>query len=1418
MADVSFEEMVGERVGETSIEDMVSSEEVSFEDMVGVDEPTFITPATEAPRPSTYPKTLYEMQAETYEPLLDETAEDAAVKRGLMGTLKGVAKGVGLEAVAASELALSITSGMLLFVPSKMYGALALPFGRDAADIAEEEMTRLGYQPFTQKGREAAEMVGKGFEWFLRSPKAVDEQVSRLSPELGYLAGFGAEMAMFIMTGGLVRSGIARFKPSLKQAIKLADAKRDLETNRLRAKELEAEGIPDEAMKRAQEKVIEAEKVQVELEDARAKEAVVKQDLEVKGDEVVEAKSGVVIDEAAAAVAEEIGIEYEGTAPKGYVPEGHIFNLTEKTDPIFKGRETTISVKDLKDLPRKVEEKIQEFKEPKEAEIDWFGEKEPVTPERVVEVDRQTGVEVPEVKGERSPFFQTVEEAEVLRKLYEERPKAVGEDVELFTQKLINDANRAYAGDTAVDATQVRDVLSQLATKADEFRMDFLRPEDHLAWKETVSDAAEWARGLRSEIEQRGDVTLYAGVPLDAMQKAVVDAGKKFMEVSRRERKREKIKPLDAARGLNKEFKRDFIDRSGNIRLELLDKLGDEGYDVVQKAYLTRGSYALSANMLRQMGKEVYSGLSKNEKRILDDLILADRMVAIGKYKTPKEFAFPEGKDPVSSTAYSSLFEQKGYENIPADRAEVIRGRAETYFEWMKRPLKDMLDKELITEKEYNDLVSHKYRRIKLVDIFDRRYGAKIGKRKRIIYDSGIETLAKGRKTDIYEKSSEVMALEVFNRAYGRILNNEANRALLDVARNDPKNPFVRVRAKGQGVPSGWQRFFVYEKGERKSIFLSPEMSKEWILRNPEISYKSSQYLRWFSGSPVLRTFATGINWGFALANLPRDVMHVFFAARMFDGKGWKSVYSPQLPIFLPQIGMDLARTFTDAATRGPRYQKYIEEGGGMEFLVHQGRPFARGRRLEGPADKIMDFMGYFGETSEIMTRLAVRERVIRRRAREQDLTMEEARKNKDITREATFAARDYMDFGQGGGITKAADNAMPYLNAAVQGTRGLWRTAVDNPALFSYKIAQIGAATTLLYAAMRNHAPKTAESLEGSIAMQNNLCIPLGDGFSFEDEKGQTRYIYFKIPLDPSQKFFKTFFEGAYDKYAGHEVDVERITNNLLEQSPVGTSNLPPTLSGTLGYMYNKDFWLNEDLWKKTDRPFDWPASKEEYIPGVTPEAFVDLGKPTGISPERAQYAVEELTTSGTLWSYLMGKGYDALFADVPKEKREQHIAMVLSEVPVAKRFIGVTNPYSKHATGIDEAAEKVTIDHWKQRRELDRLTEGYLFEKSVERKEVFKYIRSFKEPRVRDRLQDRFDFQYAVRSLPERSFWLRLQHLDPEVRAERYYAREQAASPEERKRLARERATIGAAGGFFSDTFWDELNKLRRGKEVIE
>ena len=69
-----------------------------------------------------------------------------------------------------------------------------------------------------------------------------------------------------------------------------------------------------------------------------------------------------------------------------------------------------------------------------------------------------------------------------MAKVYEGR-KIV--DVEVLTQKLINDVNRAYHGDESVDVAKVRNELSEIATRADELNMAFDNPVDFREWKDT---------------------------------------------------------------------------------------------------------------------------------------------------------------------------------------------------------------------------------------------------------------------------------------------------------------------------------------------------------------------------------------------------------------------------------------------------------------------------------------------------------------------------------------------------------------------------------------------------------------------------------------------------------------------------------------------------------------------------------------------------------------------------------------------------------------------------------------------------------------------------------------------------------------------------------------------------------------------
>ncbi|GAF87438.1 unnamed protein product, partial [marine sediment metagenome] len=164
-------------------------------------------------------------------------------------------------------------------------------------------------------------------------------------------------------------------------------------------------------------------------------------------------------------------------------------------------------------------------------------------------------------------------------------------------------------------------------------------------WKDiTYSDTKEQADGfvrrfdkdLRDQKILYGDtpLTFHMGVDPTEAAKTIIKKADEFADYVRESKAMKAFKPMKAAKALREEFNRSFIDRSGNIRSKLLNKLGKEGYEVLQKSVLSKGASSLAAQNLKQMQKEIYNGMSKNDRRIFDSLVLADRMLDIAKYKT----------------------------------------------------------------------------------------------------------------------------------------------------------------------------------------------------------------------------------------------------------------------------------------------------------------------------------------------------------------------------------------------------------------------------------------------------------------------------------------------------------------------------------------------------------------------------------------------------------------------------------------------------------------------------------------------------------------------------------------------------------------------------------------------------------------
>lgn len=914
-------------------------------------------------------------------------------------------------------------------------------------------------------------------------------------------------------------------------------------------------------------------------------------------------------------------------------------------------------------------------------------------------------------------------------------------------------------------------------------------------------------------IPQGVGTKLYSGLPdPKTLIKGAEKVGRYFDKLDKQER----IDVKKAARTIRRGAVKGIVDIHGNVRKTFLEQFGDAGYRALQRLYLINGTSAKSAMMLDQMSKEVYGGANRKKKGLIDRYIMAERMKAIGRYKDESQFRPPDGTRLEEYVTYIDLFDR--IEKLRPEEAADIARRSDIYYEWMKRPLKDALDRGLISESEYNDLVVHNYRRLGPIEkIFDNVNEIKIGKKTVKVHDSGVERLQRGRATDIYEKSGELMALETFNRLYGRIARNEAINELVNITKLDSNNPYVRVKSKDTKIPSGWVAIPYLKEGKKRNVHLHPEIAKEWITTSGDVSRIVGQVMKYLSGAPILRTFATGVNWSFAMAQLPMDIMHAWFAARTFEGGKWKNVYSPHAPIYAAQMGKDLATVTLDAALKKGRYEDYVNAGGGMNLLTHQGRLFQSGKRVKGPLDGFYKYAGKLNETTELMTRLSIQERVIKRRAKEKGISVEEARKDKVIADEAAFAARDYLDYAQGGSVAKVFNEGIPYLNASIQGTRGIARSLKNNTAVGIYKLSQLAALVTGLYIARHAMTPETAKDMEGNHDSQNNLLIPIGDEAGFLDGRGQKRYPYYKIPLDPSQRFFKAFFEAAMDKHMGKSVDVGHVVSMLKELSPVGLGSMPPSLSLFIGYVGNKDFWRNEDVWKGEPYSYQLPkwmtgenlgGSEEEIIHGKTPQFYQDIGRLTGLSPERMKFVVEELVTSGTVWSELTGLAYNML-RGMPEEQVNRNVWQILDDVPIAKRFVGITHPYSKHAEGLDKAAERDRIERHVQNSKMDMFIDKHVYE-GGSKQDMIDYAKSFKDPEIFDRLMERYVFELAIKDISEKSLWRRMKGLSPRAKAEKFneMLNEEGA---DKQKLWRELGVIEAAGGVISDSFFDEFGKIK-------
>jgi len=834
-----------------------------------------------------------------------------------------------------------------------------------------------------------------------------------------------------------------------------------------------------------------------------------------------------------------------------------------------------------------------------------------------------------------------------------------------------------------------------------------------------------------------------------------------------------------------------LIDASGNVKSALYT-LGDRGYDIARHHDLVKGSTP-RINMLVDDAKgRLTKGLNQGDIELLNEAVVVARELGIKQYK-------PNHKHPMGWTTEQVV-------NRLWTMPERILERVEEYGKIMKEMTIDRkLAEGLISKEEHAALASKGlYSPRQLLDKMRTEPATDAIQKptKESVASSGIKALQEGSTKEIRTNAIGMLFEEIASTDIA-VAKNKVGKGLYRVATNTPENGLVSVvhpKKYDTPPPRGYDYVFSMIDGKKRAVTIKSEFAKELVKSDPYIAGTLAKVLSWTMGSPILRAQATGYNPYFAIKNVFRDTQLIWLAS---------DEYSHAIPFAIPQMAKDIATVLPDAIARKGRYRDYIQDGGGMGLLTHQGQVAPTAKGVFGGIQK---YLGYLNETSEIMTRLALRER---------------AMKNGKNRSEASHVARDYLDFSQGGNMAKAVDTAVPYLNAAIQATRGVLRSAKRDPFKFALKASQIMMLSQGLYLANKEGYGDRIDEVKKSDRINNWIIFT---PVVYKDQNGVEKQHYIKIPKDQTQRLLSTMFEGLIAKATGDKnFDYGMIPEAAKQALPfIPTEGIPPSMEGLFTYFYNKDFWMNEDVWKGLPQ-----ADVTEEHTRFTPPAWVEgtkaLQSATGIdvSPDRLRAALSTVFSRNNLYNDLVGMGANKVFGELPESQRTEVSNDILRKSPFIRDFLGSTDPRFRLGEEVEDIGLKENTRRTKQNREVDELSAEFYEQRKLGTKppvdSVKEYILKQPSEEDRERLYNRFVNHDKTKGIPNGTWWRDISSLPPEPRAEAFYLewnRKDEAGKRDLEKTASQLSGFGSARfkAKFKELAKDYKKKEEQTSEKLE
>ncbi|MCL1656819.1 hypothetical protein M2T79_09435 [Elizabethkingia miricola] len=846
------------------------------------------------------------------------------------------------------------------------------------------------------------------------------------------------------------------------------------------------------------------------------------------------------------------------------------------------------------------------------------------------------------------------------------------------------------------------------------------------------------------------------------------------------------------------------------IPKRILENIGAKAVSNRMIAYA--GSSTIAKEKFDKVQKSVYDGLNRSELELLDKIIAAKRFIAIDKNR--KEKGLPVVDHPGyqdASTAQKALDAYKS--EIGEDAFTKLNKRADAYFDAFKNILSDMRESGLISNEVYEELKDVDYQPRKFLRyILDADGELMSSDRTMFRNENGnlskeqIIGLSEGDASDMLMDSKWLIQSALASR-YKAIGMNEINRTFFTKYYPDAKAKFESI--KPDYIPEGDKKFYkyfkqlqsnikenriigftesgkpkyeittpegykiayYYENGVRHQVFMKEEFHKMWHdTMDKLVNSDLAQTISTWSGSRLVKAFATGNNPGFVFTNTPRDFVHAL-------------LFSPEYSSFLLRSGAQLTKDSIKAigeiykhrnSNKTTLLTKYLEYGGGMEWLNQQGeikdltslnKTIGNyfDSRIDPKSKKILSTLFNFARLkslsnySETMFRVAVFDRSLQNQLKEYNKINNTSYKSveelsnddkNNMYYEAVASSRGLLDFNQGGTFTKSAEAVIPYLNAATQGTRVMVEAIKRNPLDTSVRIIQAAGLPVLGMHLMINFIMGLIRPPEKEDEPVNKSYADFLDGISPSQKMN-----YWNIPVgwDKEEKQWKVLriakaqqlipisilFEGAYEDHIRSSVGMTKrgsIKNTWKNFTKALGDNIDPThLASALEDPSKSQsyfdaafkligsnpaskgltqYYTGYDTFREQPLSFDIGKVSRKYEgadKANVEDFYKELGKALDDSPVRLKALVESIITSPQTNPFvgIMYGGADAIVTDVDAKKR----AGVIYDSFI-KRILSETSDFNRQLNKkalVQEQLDKNTDEYGETRNKAKQILNKY-------------------------------------------------------------------------------------------------------------